>query len=84
MCRLLVYPNRPSLTDTHRYFLENLEQGYSPEDSSQTTGRLQVAPMVTLLQALLQSHLMPQPLRLHPQQDSHLDCLLPQEHQNSQ
>ena len=68
----------------HRYFLENLEQGDSPEDSSQTNGRLQVAPIVTHLQASLQSHLMPQPLHLPPQQDSHLDCLVPQEHQNSQ
>ena len=78
---LLVDPRRPRLTDTYSNFLGNLEQGYS-QDSSQTTGRLQVAPMVKLLQAF--PHLRPQPLPLPPQQDSHLDYLVPREHQNSQ
>ncbi len=81
---LLVDSSRPRLTDTYSNFLGNLEQGYSPGDSSQTTGRLQVALMVKLLQALLHSHSRPQPLLLPPQQDSHLGCLVPQEHQNSQ
>jgi len=77
--QLRVDPKR-GLTDTHSSFLGNLAQGYSPGDSSQTPGRLQVAPIITLLQG----HLMPQPLRLPHQQDSHLDCLVPREHQSSQ
>jgi hypothetical protein len=44
----------------------------------------QVEQMFTLLQALLQTHLTPLPLHPPPQQDSHLDCLVPREHQNSQ